>query len=127
MSVIITQPVTLEEFLKLPETKPTSEYIYINGKMIQNPMPKGRDSRLQGKLCCVVNEITENQKIAYGFTELKMDGYKYTFAIRCMLFDQNINISYVYNRHDYKYKEVLDELENCRSKTEVLRTNSCCH
>lgn len=35
MSVIITQPLTLEEFLKLPETKPASEYI--NGEIIQKP------------------------------------------------------------------------------------------
>ncbi|MBN3880320.1 Uma2 family endonuclease, partial [Nostoc sp. JL23] len=68
MSVIITQPLTLEEFLKLPETKPASEYI--NGEIIQKPMPKGRHSRLQGKLCAVINEVTENQKIAYAFPEL---------------------------------------------------------
>ncbi len=58
MSVIITQPLTLEEFLKLPETKPASQYI--NGEIIQKPMPKGRHSRLQGKLCAVINEVTEN-------------------------------------------------------------------
>lgn len=69
MSVIITQPLTLEEFLKLPETKPASEYI--NGEIIQKPMPKGRHSRLQGKLCAVVNEVAENQKIAYAFPELR--------------------------------------------------------
>ncbi|MEH2379641.1 MAG: Uma2 family endonuclease [Nostoc sp.] len=69
MSYSTTQRVTLEEFLKLPETKPASEYI--NEEIIQKPMPKGRHSRLQGKLCAVVNEVTENQKIAYAFPELR--------------------------------------------------------
>ncbi len=69
MRVTTTQPLTLEEFLKLPETKPASEYI--NGEIIPKPMPRGRHSRLQGKLCAVVNEVTENQKIAYAFPELR--------------------------------------------------------
>lgn len=45
MSATTTQPLTLNEFLKLPETKPVSEYI--NGEIIPKPMPKGRHSRLQ--------------------------------------------------------------------------------
>ncbi|MDZ8087783.1 MAG: Uma2 family endonuclease [Nostoc sp. DedQUE12b] len=69
MSATTTQPLTLEEFLKLPETKPASEYI--NGEIIPKPMPKGRHSRLQGKLGAVINEVTENQKIAYAFPELR--------------------------------------------------------
>lgn len=69
MTTILSQPISLEEFLKLPETKPASEYI--NGEIIQKPMPKGRHSRLQGKLCTVINETTEAQKIAYAFPELR--------------------------------------------------------
>ena len=69
MSVTTAQPITLEEFLKLPETKPVSEYI--NGEIIQKPMPKGRHSRLQGKLCATVNQVAEEQKIAYAFPELR--------------------------------------------------------
>lgn len=34
-------------------------------------MPKGRHSRLQGKLCAAVNQVTEEQKIAYAFPELR--------------------------------------------------------
>ncbi len=34
--------ITLEEFLKLPETKPASEYI--SGQVIQKPMPQGHHS-----------------------------------------------------------------------------------
>lgn len=69
MTASTTQPLTLEEFLKLPETKPASEYI--NGEIIQKPMPKGRHSRLQGKLCAAVNQVAEDQRIAYGFPELR--------------------------------------------------------
>ncbi|MEM8779101.1 MAG: Uma2 family endonuclease [Cyanobacteria bacterium P01_G01_bin.49] len=60
---------TLEAFLKLPETKPPSEYI--EGEIIQKPMPKGRHSRLQGKLCGVINNIAESSKTAYAFPELR--------------------------------------------------------
>ena len=38
MSATTTQPLTLEEFLKLPETKPASEYI--NGEIIPKPLPE---------------------------------------------------------------------------------------
>ena len=43
---IATGRMTLEEFLKLPETKPASEYI--EGEIIQKPMPKTKHSCLQG-------------------------------------------------------------------------------
>ena len=55
MTTVITQSLTLEEFLKLPETKPVSEYI--NGEIIIKPMPKGKHSRLQLKLCNSVNDV----------------------------------------------------------------------
>lgn len=64
-----TTQLTLEDFLKLPETKPASEYI--DGAIIQKPMPKGRHSRLQGKLCAAVNQVAEDQGIAYAFPELR--------------------------------------------------------
>lgn len=69
MTTILSQLISLEEFLQLPETKPAKEYI--NGKIIQKSMPKGRHSRLQSKLCSVINEATEAQKIAYAFPELR--------------------------------------------------------
>lgn len=34
---------TLEAFLKLPETKPASQYI--DGKIIQKPMPQAKHSK----------------------------------------------------------------------------------
>ena len=60
---------TLEAFLKLPETKPPSEYI--GGEIIQKPMPKTRHSRLQGKLSHAINQVTEARQIAYAFLELR--------------------------------------------------------
>ncbi|MDJ0618700.1 MAG: Uma2 family endonuclease [Calothrix sp. MO_192.B10] len=69
MTVTITPAHSLEEFLKLPETKPAREYI--NGKIFPKPMPKGKHSRLQLKLCNSINENTENREIAYAFPELR--------------------------------------------------------
>ncbi|MBW4543187.1 MAG: Uma2 family endonuclease [Symplocastrum torsivum CPER-KK1] len=65
----ITQPLTLEEFLKLPETKPVSEFI--NGEIIQKPMPQGEHSLLQGELCEAINRVAKPQKIAIAFPELR--------------------------------------------------------
>ena len=48
LMTIISQTLTLEAFLELPEAKPASEFI--DGKMIQKPIPQGEHSLLQGKL-----------------------------------------------------------------------------
>jgi len=69
MSIAIKPKLTLEEFLKLPETKPASEFI--NGEIIQKPMPQGEHSLLQGELCEVINRVAKSQKIAYAFPELR--------------------------------------------------------
>lgn len=66
---ITTQPITLEEFLKLPETKPANEYI--EGEIVQKSMPKTRHSRLQGRLIRAINEVVEESKLAYAFPELR--------------------------------------------------------
>ncbi|MEN9518438.1 MAG: hypothetical protein RLZZ381_1026 [Cyanobacteriota bacterium] len=69
--MVATTPnkITLEEFLNLPETKPANEYI--DGKIIQKPMPKGRHSSLQSELCTNINQTAKTQKIAYAFPELR--------------------------------------------------------
>jgi len=76
----LIQPLTLHEFLQQPETKPASEYI--NGEIIQKPMPKGRHSRLQGKLCATINQVAEETKIAYAFPELRC-----SFGVRSIVPD----------------------------------------
>jgi Uma2 family endonuclease len=70
--IMVQTPVkllTLEAFLKLPETKPASEYIA--GNIIQKPMPKARHSRLQGKAIATINAVTEAPQLAYAFPELR--------------------------------------------------------
>lgn len=67
--VQVSAKITLEEFLKLPETKPASEYI--NGQVIQKPMPQGKHSKLQGELIIAINAVAKPQKIALAFPELR--------------------------------------------------------
>uniref|UniRef100_B8HLK6 Putative restriction endonuclease domain-containing protein n=1 Tax=Cyanothece sp. (strain PCC 7425 / ATCC 29141) TaxID=395961 RepID=B8HLK6_CYAP4 len=69
MTVAKPDSLTLDEFLQLPETKPASEYI--DGEIIPKPMPKTRHSRLQAKLISAINEVTEAERIAYAFPELR--------------------------------------------------------
>ncbi len=69
MKTTLDKLITLEEFLKLPETKPASEFI--NGRIYQKPMPQGKHSRLQLKLCDAVNQVTEQRQIALAFPELR--------------------------------------------------------
>jgi Uma2 family endonuclease len=63
------QRISLSDFLRLPETKPASEYI--DGQIIQKPMPKGKHSKLQSKLVAQINRSLEEPGIAQGFTELR--------------------------------------------------------
>jgi Uma2 family endonuclease len=65
----VVKPITLDEFLKLPETEPASEYI--DGQIYQKPMPQGEHSRLQGKLVATINGVAEPQKIALALPELR--------------------------------------------------------
>ncbi|MBD2666436.1 hypothetical protein B6N60_02477 [Richelia sinica FACHB-800] len=69
MTTVITQSLSLDEFLKLPEITPAREYI--DGEIFQKPMPKGKHSRLQLKLCNSINDVAETAKIAYAFPELR--------------------------------------------------------
>ncbi|RUS95197.1 hypothetical protein DSM107003_33970 [Trichormus variabilis SAG 1403-4b] len=63
------QIITLEEFLKLPETEPPSEYI--DGRIIQKPMPQGEHSAIQTELPPAINLILKPEKIARAFSELR--------------------------------------------------------
>ncbi len=65
----LTKPLTLEEFLKLPETKPASELI--DGKIIQKPMPQGKHSTVQLDLGADINHKLKPQRIARAYTELR--------------------------------------------------------
>jgi Uma2 family endonuclease len=69
MIVTPVKPLTLDVFLQLPETEPATEYI--DHKITQKPMPKGKHSFLQYEICNVVNQLTKAKKIAYAFPELR--------------------------------------------------------
>jgi Uma2 family endonuclease len=60
---------TLDEFLKLPETKPASEYI--DGQIIQKPMPQGKHSVIQVEFASAANRKLKPERIAYAFSELR--------------------------------------------------------
>jgi len=69
MTTTAIKPQTIEEFLQLAETQPASEFI--DGQIIQKPMPQGEHSLLQGTLCQTITQIAKPQKIALAFPELR--------------------------------------------------------
>jgi Uma2 family endonuclease len=60
---------TLDEFLKLPETKPASEFIA--GQIVQKPMPQGKHSTVQSDLVPSVNLALKPNRIARAYSELR--------------------------------------------------------
>jgi Uma2 family endonuclease len=60
---------TLDDFLRLPETEPASEFI--EGQIIQKPMPQGKHSVLQRELLFVIDQVVKPAKIARAFPELR--------------------------------------------------------
>jgi Uma2 family endonuclease len=94
MSQMVQTPVrqiTLEEFLALPDTKPASEYI--DGEIIQKPMPQGQHSIIQKKLLLTIDPILSNAGIGQAFPELRC-----TFSGRAVVPDvvvfEEANVSY---------------------------------
>ncbi|BAZ40129.1 hypothetical protein NIES4101_60900 [Calothrix sp. NIES-4101] len=69
LSIQPTSVLSLDEFLKLPETKPASEYF--DGEIYQKPMPQGKHSRLQTCLSTSINQVGESQKSVLALTELR--------------------------------------------------------
>lgn len=63
------KPLTLDEFLKLPETKPASEFI--DGQIIQKPMPQGKHSTIQSDLGADINLALKPRHIARAYSELR--------------------------------------------------------
>ena len=83
MVQIAAKPITLEDFLQLPETKPSSEYI--DGQIIQKPMPQGKHSTIQTELSTAANLILKPRQIARAFSELRC-----TFASRSIVPDVSV-------------------------------------
>ncbi len=65
----LSKTLTLAEFLQLPETKPASEYI--DGQIIQKPMPQGKHSAIQGEFVPAINTVLKPKRIARAFPELR--------------------------------------------------------
>jgi Uma2 family endonuclease len=64
------KPLTLEEFLRLPEDKPALEFI--DGRVRQKVSPQGWHSRLQVALVEHVNRIAFPERRAFAFPELRV-------------------------------------------------------
>ncbi|ACK69505.1 protein of unknown function DUF820 [Gloeothece citriformis PCC 7424] len=114
---------TLEEFLKLPETKPASEYI--NGIISQKPMPQGKHSRLQLKFCEAVNDVAEEKQLAMAFPELRCtfggrsivpDGV--VFSWERIPFDENGEVENAFTIHPDWVVEILSPEQKT---TKVIR------
>jgi len=71
---------TLLEFLELPETKPASEYI--DGAIIQKPVPQGKHSILQRELSFFLTTRFRVENNAQAFPELRC-----TFGARSLVPD----------------------------------------
>lgn len=69
MTQATSKPITLEEFLQQPETKPPQEYI--EGKIIQKPVPQGKHSIIQGELLSVINQTIKPKGFGRAFPELR--------------------------------------------------------
>lgn len=69
MTQTSTKLLSLDEFLALPETEPASEYI--NGKIIQKPMPQGKHSIIQRELIFALTLTFRPTGIAQAFPELR--------------------------------------------------------
>lgn len=74
---------TLKEFLKLPETEPASEYV--DGEIVQKPMPQGKHSVIQGELVSTINTVVKSRRIARALPELRC-----TFAGRSIVPDVSV-------------------------------------
>ena len=69
MVQVPSKSLTIQDFLQLPETKPASEYI--DGQIIQKPMPQGKHSVIQTELAAAINAAIKSQRIARAFSELR--------------------------------------------------------
>ncbi|MGB5592830.1 MAG: Uma2 family endonuclease [Crocosphaera sp.] len=64
-------PLSLDDFLEKPNIDESPTWEYINGEMIQKPIPQGQHSKLQYKLCETINQVVETSNIAYALPELR--------------------------------------------------------
>ncbi len=63
------KPLSVNDFLAMPETEPESEYF--NREIIQKPMPKGKHSAIQTEFAATINANLRSKQIARAFSELR--------------------------------------------------------
>ena len=64
-----TKKLTLADFLALPETKPAQEWI--DGRIVQKPIPQGKHSQLQSALVTTLNLAIKPGQLGCAFPELR--------------------------------------------------------
>ncbi|MDX2212735.1 MAG: Uma2 family endonuclease [Oculatellaceae cyanobacterium bins.114] len=57
MTLASSQPLTLEQFLRLPDIEESPAWEFVQGEAIQKPMPGGKHSRLQLRLASAINAL----------------------------------------------------------------------
>jgi Uma2 family endonuclease len=131
MSQMVQTPIrqiTLEEFLELPDTKPASEYI--DGEIIQKPMPQGQHSVIQKKLLLAIDPILSDAGIGQTFPELRC-----VFGGRAVVPDvvifEEVNISYddngeIVNAVSIAPDWTIEILSPEQSTTRVLKNINHC-
>ena len=68
--VLAQRPLTLEEFLQLPEEKPALEYL--DGEVTRKMSPKGPHGRLQFVLARWFEDLTRPRGLVVAFTETRV-------------------------------------------------------
>ncbi len=120
--------ITLEEFLELPDTKPASEYI--DGDIIQKPMPQTQHSAIQGRLLFEFTLAWRETDIAQAFPELRC-----VFGGRAVVPDvvvfEEANISYddngeIVNAINIAPDWTIEILSPEQSTTRVLKNINHC-
>ncbi len=125
----IVKPITLDEFLQLPETEPASEYI--DGQINQKPMPQGEHSLLQVELCEAINRVAKPQKIALALPELRCTFGGATIVPDVAVFRWDgiprTESGRINNRFESHPDWVIEILSPDQSQTKVLRNLlHCC-
>jgi len=66
-----TKGLTLEEFLQQDYIDESPAYEYIDNQIIRKPMPQGKHSQIQYKICEAINQLAEKEKIVDALPELR--------------------------------------------------------
>ncbi|MGK7945712.1 MAG: Uma2 family endonuclease [Microcystaceae cyanobacterium] len=119
----IPKLLTVEEFLKLPESSPP--YEYINGVIIQKTMPQGKHSILQRELSITLTTAFRLNKVAQAFPELRCTFGERSIVPDIAIFmsqriprDENGDVANSFNLHPDWTIEILSPNQ---SQTKVVR------